>query len=50
MELNKNKRQKSQNLELRLGVNKMKEFSNAMKEVAIDVIFIVVVSVLVILF
>ena len=34
-------------MELRLGVNKMKEFLNAMKELAIDVTFIVVVSVLI---
>ena len=50
MELNKNKLQKTQNLELRLGVNKMKEFSNAMKELAIDVIFIVIVSCLVVFY
>ena len=40
MELNKNKRQKTQNLELRLEINKMKEFLNAMKELSIDVIII----------
>ena len=57
--LSKNKLQKRQILELRLGVNKMKKFSNAMKELSIivavsvlvfDVTFIIVVLVLAIFF
>ena len=40
LELSKNKLQKRQILEIRLEVNKMKEFLNAMKELSIDVIVI----------